>query len=722
MELHDKIYDKILELVHDDSYIPLTPHDMEFILGGAEELGEGAFNAAVQVLINENKIVFTKKGKITAIEKSDVILGEFMASTRGFGFVRPAPEYAGRVKKDIFIPFADSMGAVHGDTVACTVIASHDDGKCDGKVIKIISRSIESVTGTVCAIRERGASRERYAVEPDNKRLGFLVYVDNCKQTGALPGYKVVAKITEYPDEKHDALGTVTQVFGDTESTEANYEAILHTRGIKMFYDRAALAEADELSGESVIAGDRLDLRDEIIFTVDSEDAKDLDDAISLKVKPDGSYLLGVHIADVSEYVREGSALDKEAISRGTSVYFADQVVAMLPKSLSNGICSLNGGVDRYALSTFITLSPEGRILDTEIRESIINSTVRGVYSELNDILEKGRASEHYQKYSCLFPDVFPNMIKLYRILAENSRRRGAVELETSESRIIIDENKNPVDIVRRERGESERMIEQFMLCANEAVATWLYYLNMPCVYRIHEEPTEEKLRTLRVFAYNIGLDITSLSAKNIHPKSLQTLMDEANKKGMGDILSTVMLRSMMKARYSENCSPHFGLAIEKYCHFTSPIRRYPDLATHRIIKTVLRGEMDSFRAERLSAFAARAAAASSENERRSMMAERDIEDLYKCVYMSKRIGEIYEGRVSSVTGFGLFVELENSCEGLIPINTLDGYFTFNERSMTLTSNRKVYKLGDRLRVRIDDTDIVTRRIYMTIKATPHNS
>lgn len=646
---------------------------------------------------------------------ADSIIGEFSASTRGFGFVCPLPEYQSRIKKDIFIPFSDSMGAVHTDIVECVITQRRKDGKCDGKIVRIISRGTKTVIGTLCAVRDRSTAQNRYAVEPDNKKYNFLVYTDNFSAAGALPGDKVEAEITDYPDERHDALGKITHVFGDAESAEANYEAVLHTHGIKTFYDRAAMAEADELSKEEVRPDGRLDLRGEIIFTVDGEDAKDLDDAISLKLNADGGYTLGVHIADVSEYVRAGSALDKEAIERGTSVYFADQVVAMLPKSLSNGICSLNGGCDRYALSAFITLSPDGKILGCDIKKSVIRSCVRGVYSEINDIFAHGRNSRFFSKYSCLFPDVLPNMQRLYHILYENSRRRGAIELETSESKIIVDENKRPVDIVRRDRGDSERMIEQFMLCANEAVATWLYYLDMPCVYRIHEEPGEEKLRTLRVFAYNLGLDISVLSAKAIHPRSMQALLDEAKEKGVSDVLSAVMLRSMMKARYSEKCSPHFGLAIDKYCHFTSPIRRYPDLAAHRIIKSILDGKMDERKEERLRLFAARAAAESSENERRAMMAERDIEDLYKCVYMSGRIGEKYEGRISSLTGFGIFVELENSCEGLIPINTLDGYFTFNERSMTLTSTRKTYKLGNLLKVKIDDTDIVTRRIYMSI-------
>ena len=490
--------------------------------------------------------------------------------------------------------------------------------------------------------------------------------------------------------------------------------AVLHDHGVRTSFPPEVIENAKEVSGAPVTLDGRLDLRDAVIFTVDGADSKDLDDAISV-VKTDEGYELGVHIADVSHYVREDTPLDTEAFARGTSVYFSDMVVPMLPVELSNGICSLNGGVDRYALSAFMTIDNYGNIVDTMVEKTVIRSCLRGVYSELNDVISRGSRSQYYEKYSVL-GDSLRDCIDLYKILAHKSHKRGAVELETTESKIVVDENKNPVKIVKRDRGLSERMIEQFMLAANEAVATWLYNKKMPCVYRVHEEPSEGKLTTLKVFAANAGLDGRALHEKNLKASALQGILEQAKAKGIDTVISTVVLRSMMKARYSDACSPHFGLAIDKYCHFTSPIRRYPDLCTHRIISDILEGRMDEHRRAYMQKFAAHAALASSENERRAMSAERDIEDLYRTVYMSSRIGQRYEGHVCSLTGFGMFVELDNTCEGLIPINTMHGYFTYNERNMTLQSKTRVYRLGDKVRVKIASADIISRRVYMELE------
>lgn len=642
------------------------------------------------------------------------LIGTFMSSTRGFGFVRPEEAEGAEGSRDIFIPARYTMGAIDGDAVAYSVSPVRSGERTEGKVLRIIEHKVSEVVGTVIEIRDKRSARKLYAVEPDAKKLSFLVYVDNAPALRAHAGTKVVAQITEYPDAERDALGTVTTVFGHTESTEANYMAVLHEHGIHTFFEEEVLECAAERSQEPVLPDGRIDLRDALIFTLDGADSKDLDDAISV-VKTDEGFELGVHIADVSHYVREDDPIDKEAFSRGTSVYFADQVVPMLPKELSNGICSLHGGVDRYALSAFITLDGRGNIVDTMLARTLISSCVRGVYSEFNDLIARGERSEYAQKYAPI-KECIPHAIQLYKILAAKSHAKGAVELETTESKIVVDENKNPVKIVKRDRGVSERMIEQFMLCANEAVANWLHNKKMPCVYRVHEEPSEEKLQTLKVFVSNAGLDGKALHEKKLRSAALQSVLEQAKQKGIDSVISAVVLRSMMKARYSEQCSPHFGLAIERYCHFTSPIRRYPDLVTHRIINEVLAGSMSGNRLEFMKRFAGHAAQASSENERRAMGAERDIEDLYRCVYMSSRIGQRYSAHISSVTGFGLFVELDNTCEGFIPVNTMHGYFTFNDRNMTLQSRTKVYRLGDTVRVKVVSTDITSRRVYMALE------
>ncbi|MCQ2433510.1 MAG: RNB domain-containing ribonuclease, partial [Clostridia bacterium] len=394
---------------------------------------------------------------------------------------------------------------------------------------------------------------------------------------------------------------------------------------------------------------------------------------------------------------------------------FADQVVPMLPRALSNGICSLNGGEDRYALSALISLDAHGAITGCELHETMINSKVRGVYSELNDILEKGTDSPFYEKYKILFPDIYPEMVRLYEILYKKNRAKGALELETAEAKIIVNEEGMPVDIVKRERGISECLIEQFMLCANEAVASWLYNMQMPCVYRVHEEPPEDKMQTFSAFAYNLGLDIRPLKHKTLRPMDLQTVMNEAKEKGLDGVLSTVMLRSLSKAKYSRTQGIHFGLATDFYCHFTSPIRRYPDLTVHRFVKNVLHGHADEEAVRRMDAFAEKSAVQSSECEIHAMTAERAIEDLYKVIFMEDHLDEEFDGIISSVTSFGFFVELENTCEGLVPITSLPGFFNFDEKNLTLSCGRTMYRLGQKVRVRLTRADRVMRKLDMEL-------
>jgi len=703
---------EILDYISAPGYVAKDVEAIFRILG-YEGGVKGQAQSALEELLASGKVKKTKHGKLT-LPLAKGLPGTFMSSTRGFGFVRPEGMAEGDASGDIFIPAKETRGAIDGDKVLYTLSPMSYGERAEGRITEITDHAVKSVVGTLLSVRDPRRTRVLWCVEPDERKHNFRVYVDNAPEIRANPGDKVAADITAYPDDVHDALGHITAVFGHCETVSANYMAVLHDHGVRTSFPPEVVECAKAVSTEPVTLEGRLDLRDAVIFTLDGADSKDLDDAISV-VKTEEGFELGVHIADVSHYVREDSPIDTEAFARGTSVYFSDMVVPMLPVELSNGICSLNGGVDRYALSAFMTIDRAGNIIDTQIEKTVINSCLRGVYSEFNDVVSKGRGSEFYHKYSVL-GESLSHSIELYKILAAKSHKRGAVELETTESKIVVDENKNPVKIVKRDRGLSERMIEQFMLAANEAVATWLYNKKLPCVYRVHEEPSEGKLTTLKVFAANAGLDGRALHEKNLKASALQGILEQAKAKGIDTVISTVVLRSMMKARYSEQCSPHFGLAIDKYCHFTSPIRRYPDLATHRIISDILEGRMDENRRVYLSKFAAHAALASSENERRAMSAERDIEDLYRTVYMSSRIGQRYEGHVCSLTGFGMFVELDNTCEGLIPINTMHGYFTYNERNMTLQSKTRVYRLGDKVRVKIASADIVSRRVYMELE------
>lgn len=694
----------ILDTVDSCGYVPLSPYDMHLML---EPLGidEGEFWRALSSLELDYEIQFTKKGKIAKAADMGFFKAKISASSRGdFGF-------AVTDDGDYFVPPKFMRGAYHGDTVVIKRIdyLSKYYGKGnEAEVVEILSRGVTETVGTL-TVYNSGRRPVAY-VTPENERLHLKIKV-NTKSLEGQDGDKVVVKINAYPKDENDfALGEIVENLGRSDSLEGNYRAVLHANGISTSFSEEALNEAVAVSNEPLDLGGRLDLREEMIFTIDGADAKDLDDAVSLKVT-DSGYVLGVHIADVSHYVRPASYLDKEAIERGTSVYFTDKVVPMLPKELSNGICSLNSGVDRLTLSCFVTLDKSGTIISSEIRKSVINSKMRGVYSELNDILENGENSEFYSKYSHVMGD-FYEMMQLYKILRQKSEQKGAMELESDEVKIVLDENGLPVKIEKRERGESERLIEQFMLCANEAVATFMYNACVPCVFRVHEEPDREKINSFAIFAKNLGVDVSPLRTKNtITPSQLSRVLESAESKGYSAIVSSVLLRALMKAKYSAVQRPHFGLNTEYYCHFTSPIRRYPDLSVHRILKAFLDGELDGDSIEKYERFASLSAELSSENEVKAIHAEREIEQLYKCIYMQAHEGEVMEAVISSVASFGLFAKTENLCEGLIAVDSLGGGFFFDKDNYTLSRGKTTYRLGQKIKIRVDTVDIALRQI-----------
>ena len=740
MNINETIREALLDFTADKGYNACTADELAAQIyaqlgercGMCEEEFYPVCEETITAMCDAKELGKSGRGNIVCGAQLGYVIGTFRANAKGFGFLTPDTRYAYLYEEDLFIGSDSTGGAMNGDTVMVRITERrqsdrrsyrHGNGRNDrdaknaeASVIRIIQRAMTHVIGTLYAEpphTRKGAPR--YYIEPDNMKITNTVNIPAKDLAGAAVGDKVEAEIIKYPKPDYpDALGRISYIFGDTLSRHANYEVILRENRIRSEFSPEVIGEAERESAKPLSPDGRLDLRDKIIFTIDSAEAKDLDDAISLE-KTDDGWLLGVHIADVSEYVKEGSALDTEAFLRGTSVYFADKVVPMLPKALSNGSCSLNGGEDRYALSALIHLDQKGNITSCECRESLIHSKVRGVYAELNDILAKGEASAYYEKYRILFPEVYPEMVRLYEILDQKNRAKGALELETAEPKFVLDEEGYPIDIIKRERGLSECMIEQFMLCANEAVASWLYHMHMPCVYRVHEEPPADKIQTFSEFAYNLNLDIKPLKSKQLRPIHMQTIMNEAKERGLDSILSTVMLRSLSKAKYSRTQGIHFGLATEFYCHFTSPIRRYPDLSVHRIVKMVLRGQMHEANAKRMEAFAEKSAVQSTECEIRAMTAERAIEDLYKVLYMQSHIGEEYEGVISSVTSFGFFVELDNTCEGLVPIQSLDGYFVFQEKSLSLSCGLQQYKLGQHVRVSIEKADVITRKIDMAL-------
>ena len=636
--------------------------------------------------------------------------GLFEGTKNGYGFV----EVAG-VDQDIFIPAGKTGGAAHGDRVAIRyrVYLKNGEERTEGEVVSILELGRVTVIGTLYEERFDGRGRRRaplYFVSPDDSHFSQDVAVTDT--AGAAVGDKVEVAIKRRPGVSL-LSGHVLRSFGPATSRTANYEAILAECDITVPFTEEELQEAEALSRLPLSPDGREDLRDRIIFTIDGADAKDLDDAISLRLLPNQNYELGVHIANVSHYVRPRSALDRAVMQRGTSVYFTDKVVPMLPPALSNGACSLNAGEDKYALSAIMEINRAGAILKTRLSRTIIRSCVRGVYSEVNDLFEKGEASAFAPKYARVLPTL-RLMHELYLVLAEVGRRRGAMELEQTEAQILLGEDGMPTEILPRTRGDGEKLIEQFMLAANEGVANLLYGKELPCVYRIHEPPPAEKLQDFAHYAHNLGLNATALGAgKEVTAKELSQLLDEAREKGLAQAVSLSMLRAMSKASYSAVCRPHFGLGIERYAHFTSPIRRLSDLATHRMIEAVLLGEEPK---NKYTGYAHRAAEAASETELKALAAERRIDALYKTLYLEKHLGEVYPATVSSVTRFGVFAMLDNTCEGLIPLLELPGgIWIFDEGTLSVRQGRDLLTVGDRIEVRVEEADIARGKVRFSL-------
>ncbi|MBE6531899.1 MAG: ribonuclease R [Ruminococcaceae bacterium] len=646
-------------------------------------------------------------GSRRSTRKDEILTrGIFRGSKSAFGFVSLEEG-----DSDIFIPASYVNGALDGDFVEISYRKYSDyDGKekTEGRVKKVIEYGRKTLIGTLYERRIRHGRRnmrELY-LEPDDQRIMLRPVVIDAG--AAELGDKVEVLLRRSGGY---LTSEVVRVFGDTESLGANYEAILAECEIITDFTPDELSLADELSHEKISLEGRVDRRDEIIFTIDGEGAKDLDDAVSLRRLPGGKWRLGVHIADVSHYVRERTPLDRCVMSRGTSVYFTDKVVPMLPRALSNGACSLNAGEEKYTLSAIIDLDTEGKILETRLEETVIVSRVRGVYSEVNRLFSGEADADLKKKYKDVLPTL-RKMQELYGVLLEKSKKRGAIDFDADEAEIILDERGVPTDIIKRVRGASERMIEQFMLTANEAVATYLTERAIPCVYRIHEQPPVEHFESFLSYAESLGLDTRGISLDKPTPKELSALLLRAEEKGIATAVSYSMLRAMAKAKYSEKNEGHFGLGIEKYCHFTSPIRRLSDLATHRIIKKVL---FEGKRAEQYSSYARRAAAAATEGELRAISAERKIEDLYKVIYMSERVGEEFYAVVSSITQFGIFCMLDNTCEGLVPISEMPGVFTFDERNITLRSRYEIYHVADRVKIKLEEANMQRGKLRFSI-------
>ncbi len=700
------IKDILLKFMNEPAYKPMHISELAKIFDISKRDARD-FQDTIKAMEKEGLIIKTNNDKVALPERMGMIVGKLSVHQKGFGFLIPDDEE----HQDVFIPSSFINGALHGDRVMVQ-ITKEDIGKkkCEGEVVKIIDRANKTVIGVFESSRNFGF------VVPEDKRIQNDIFIPKAKTNGAEDGDVVIVEIIEWAGKRRNPEGKVIDILGKKGDKGIDILTIIKKHGLPEEFPPKVQKYAEGIE-EEIPKSEykrRVDLRDVRMVTIDGEDAKDLDDAVSIERLENGNYKLGVHIADVSNYVKELNPLDKEALKRGTSVYLIDRVIPMLPRELSNGICSLNPKVDRLTLSCIMTIDKKGKVLDHEIVESIIRTDERMTYTDVTKIL-KDNDEELINRYDYLYDD-FKAMEELCNILRAKRLGRGAIDFNFEESKIILNENGKPIDIKPYDREIANRMIEEFMLVCNETVAEHMYWANVPFVYRIHEDPDEEKLQHFSDFIYNMGYSLKS--SREVHPKALQAILEKVQGKKEETVVSTLLLRSMMQAKYSPECVGHFGLAAKYYCHFTSPIRRYPDLMIHRIIKEFINGKIDPKRSERLSGIVDYASKQSSDMERRAQDAEREVDDLKKAEYMSERIGEQYHGIISSVTNFGFFVELPNTIEGLVHITELDDdYYVYDERHLSLIGEltKKIYRLGDEVKIKVDRVNIDTHDIYFKL-------
>ena len=690
----------IYDFICDEFYVPMKIKEIAIMLNVPKEQRR-ELQEVLDELVCDGKIEVSAKGKYSKAE-GKYLTGIFTAHQRGFGFVTVPGE-----DEDIFIPEAQVNGAMHLDTVQVAVTkGASSEKRREGSVVKILKRGMEQL---VCYYEE--SKNYGFAV-PDNPRFTQDIFIPKEHSMGAVRGHKVVVQITEYGKNGRKPEGKVVEILGHVNDPGTDIMSIVRGYDLPMEFPAKVLKQAervpDEVS-EADMAG-RMDLRDWQTVTIDGEDAKDLDDAITL-TKENGKYTLSVHIADVTNYVQEHSALDVEALNRGTSVYLVDRVIPMLPHKLSNGICSLNAGENRLALSCSMTIDEKGNVVDHTIAETVIKVDRRMSYNSVKKILEDKDEAER-AKYEELIP-MFELMQELAGILRKKRMSRGSIDFDFPETKIILNEQGKPVDIKPYDRNVATKIIEDFMLIANEIVAQDYFWQELPFVYRTHDNPDGEKIKKLATFINNFGYSI-HIGQDEVHPKELQKLLIKIEGTPEEALISRLTLRSMKQAKYTTVSTGHFGLATNYYCHFTSPIRRYPDLQIHRIIKDNLRGRMDAKKIAHYEKILDDVASHSSKTERRAEEAERETDKLKKVEYMSERIGECFEGVISGVTEWGFYVELPNTIEGLVHVTSLkDDYYHYDERSYELigeTTNHR-YKLGQKVKVMVEATDKLLRTI-----------
>lgn len=695
-----------MDLVAAEFYVPMKEKELAVMLQVSKE-DRGELNRILNELLVEGRLSLTKKGKFIKAKRSDKeLIGTFISHPKGFGFV----EIDGR-DEDLYIPEDFVNGAFHKDTVKVALLSGQNGRRQEAQVIEVLARGMRQIVGIY------DKSNKNYGfVIPDNTKISDDIFVPVERSKGAVSGHKVVCEITDYGKNNRKPEGKVTEILGHANDPGVDIMSIVKGYELPIEFSEKIMNQVERVANEVSEADmiGRRDLRDLQMVIIDGEDAKDLDDAVSLT--KDGTYYqLGVHIADVTNYVQENSALDWEARERGTSVYLVDRVIPMLPHKLSNGICSLNAGENRLALSCLMTIDTKGEVVSHEIVESVIKVDRRMSYTSVKKILEDKDEIET-KSYQELVP-MFELMRELAGILREKRKKRGSIDFDFPESKIVLDKQGHPIEIKPYERNVATKIIEDFMLIANETVAEHFHWMELPFLYRTHDNPDPEKISKLSTFIRNFGYSIKN-KQEEIHPKELQKLLAKIEDTPEEALISRLTLRSMKQAKYTINCTGHFGLACSYYCHFTSPIRRYPDLQIHRIIKEQIRGRLNEKRIEHYNEILPEVAKHSSEMERRADEAERETDKLKKVEFMEARVGEIYEGIISSITTWGVYVELSNTIEGMIHVSMLPGdYFYYDSETYEMVGQATNirYKLGQTLKVKVNATDKILRTIDFVI-------
>ena len=685
-------------ILNNELYVPMKAKEIAMLLD-IPKAKRSELMEVLDSLVADGTIGVSKKGKYMKPENV-ALVGTFESTSRGFGFV-VIPDR----EDDIFVKANDTMNAFYHDKVKVVITTEKNGGKrAEGKIVAIVEHEVKEVVGTFQKNRTYGF------VIPDNAKINCDIFIPQEFMNGAVEGSKVVASISDYGSQSKNPQGKVTEVLGHIDDPGVDIMSIIKAYDLPVEFPESvkkALNDVPDVVSEKDKAG-RVDLRNVQMVTIDGEDAKDLDDAVSIS-KEGPVYHLGVHIADVSHYVTEGRALDKEALKRGTSVYLVDRVIPMIPHKLSNGICSLNQGEDRLALSCLMDIDEKGNIVGHRICETVINVDRRMSYTSVKKILVDNDTNE-IMKYKELVP-MFHMMEEAAELLRKKRFARGSVDFDFPESKIILDENGHPTDIKPYDRNVATKIIEDFMLAANETVAEDYFWQDMPFLYRTHENPDPEKMRKLATFINNFGY--TLRLTDDLRPKEIQKLLSEIEGSDAENLISRLTLRSMKKAKYTTECVGHFGLAAKYYCHFTSPIRRYPDLQIHRIIKENLHGGLSPKRAAHYDAILPDVAVQTSAMERRAADAERDTDKLKMAEYMEQFVGETFDGVVSGVTAWGVYVELPNTIEGMVSINNMKGFYTFDEEHYEMVGElgNRSYKLGQKVKVVVIGTDKILRTI-----------